>query len=188
MAAPDLTIWTLGHGHSEFDDYLALLGDNSIETVVDIRSIPTIRFAPWFSRANLEPALISSGLNYVFLGDRLGGRPHGDRYYDAEGHTLYEEVNAERWFVEGIDRLQTLAASTRVALTCLEEEPERCHRHPLLGRVLKDRGADVLHIRRSGLIESQTDVDQRTGSLQTSLLDAPAWRSPLPMHGGHNKP
>jgi uncharacterized protein (DUF488 family) len=188
MATPAVTLWTLGHGHSELDDYLALLADNSIDTVVDIRSIPTIRFAPWFSRANFEPALISSGLEYVYLGDRLGGRPHGDQYYDAEGHTLYEPVSAEPWFGEGIEQLETLATSGRVALTCLEEEPERCHRHPLLGRVLQDRGATVLHIRRSGLIESQADVDQRMGSLQTSLLAAPVWRSPLPMHGGHNKP
>lgn len=187
MVASVLTIWTVGHGHSEFDDYLSLLAANTIDTIVDIRSIPTIRFAPWFSRANLEPALVSAGVNYVFLGDRLGGCPQGDEYYDAEGHTLYEPLSAERWFVQGIEELEALAASNRVALTCLEEEPERCHRHPLLGRVLSERAAEVLHIRRTGQIETQADVDQRTGALQTSMLSQ-AWRSPLPMHGGHNKP
>jgi uncharacterized protein (DUF488 family) len=184
--AASTTVLTVGHGHSEFDDYLAQLHSHGVQMIVDIRSIPLIRFAPWFNRANLQPALTSAGIGYEFLGDRLGGRPEGDEFYDADGHTLYDPLSAKDWFIKGIERVEALAAGATVALTCLEEEPERCHRHPLLGRILTGRGTDVLHVRRSGTIESQADVDRRMGVHQGSLLGV-AWRSPLPMRGGHNK-
>jgi uncharacterized protein (DUF488 family) len=186
VSAKSLTVWTLGHGMSEFDDYTEILADHDIELVIDIRSKPLMRFAPRFNRGRLAPALVDAGFQYVYLGDRLGGRPTGDRYYDDDGHTLYAPLNAESWFTEGIERVEQLAAEHNVALTCIEEEPERCHRHLLVGHALESRGTDVQHIRRAGYLESHAELDQRMGVTAASFIGG-AWRSPMPMKGGHNR-
>lgn len=185
--ARGLTVWTLGHAHHEFDHYVGLLQASDIELVIDVRSIPVIRFAPWYNRAALEPALVSRGIDYEYLGDELGGRPSGDEFYDSEGHTLYQPLSSLQSFKDGVAAVEERARGRKVALTCLEEEPERCHRYPLIGEVLTRHGAEVLHIRRDGKLETQQEVDQRLGVTQGSLFGGGVWRSPLPMKEGHNR-
>lgn len=185
-AQTPLTIWTLGHGQRSFDDYVEMLTDYDIKAVVDVRSKPQTRFTPHFNRIRLQPALEEVGFRYTYLGDRLGGMPSGDKYYDKDSHTLYAAVSREPWFIAGIEQVERLAEAQNVALTCLEEEPERCHRHLLLGKILSDRGTLVDHIRHAGYTESQAELDEREGVTAASYTGA-AWRSPMPMKGGHNK-
>lgn len=185
-AAP-LTIWTLGHGQRSFDEYAEMLTDHDIEHIVDVRSKPVSRFKPHFNRDRLRAALTEVEFAYSYLGDKLGGMPSDDSYYDAAGHTLYAPLSREPWFIEAIDEIERLAATHNVAMTCLEEEPERCHRHLLLGKALTDRGIDIQHIRHAGYLESQQELDQRLGVTAASYADD-VWRSPIPMRGGHGKP
>lgn len=181
------TIWTLGHGQRSFDEYVEMLADHDIEVVVDIRSKPISRFKPHFNRDRLRPALEEIDIDYLFLGDKLGGMPKDDHFYDAAGHTLYAPLSRQPWFVDGIEQIEALAARKNVALICLEEDPERCHRHLLIGKTLADRGSDVQHIRHAGYVESQAELDERMGVTAASFT-ADAWRSPIPMRGGHGKP
>jgi uncharacterized protein (DUF488 family) len=180
------TIWTLGHGQRSFDEYVEMLADHDIKEVVDIRSKPLARFQPHFNRDRFRVALTEIDLEYRYLGDKLGGMPKADVYYDAEGHTLYAPLSSEPWFVAAIDEVARLGAKHGVALICLEEEPERCHRHLLVGKALSDRGVDVQHIRHAGYLESQQELDERMGVTAASYTGG-AWRSPIPMQGGHGK-
>jgi uncharacterized protein (DUF488 family) len=180
------TIWTLGHGQRSFDEYVEMLTDYDIKAVVDIRSKPLARFYPHFNRNRLQPALEEVGFAYTYLGDRLGGMPSGDEHYDKESHTLYAPISREPWFIAGIEQVEQLAETHNVALLCLEEQPERCHRHLLLGKTLTDRRAQVEHIRHAGYTESQTELDERLDITAASYTED-AWRSPMPMKGGHNK-
>jgi uncharacterized protein (DUF488 family) len=181
-----VTVWTLGHGQRSFDDYVEMLTDHDARVVVDVRSKPQTRFTPHFNRNRLTASLEEIGFEYVFLGDRLGGMPGKERYYDADGHTLYALISREPWFSDGIEQVEKLATAQNVVLTCLEEEPERCHRHLLIGKILADRGVDVQHIRHAGYSESQGELDDRMGVTPASF-SAGAWRSPMPMKSGHNK-
>ncbi len=56
---------------------------------------------------------------------------------------------------------------------CSEENPSRCHRHLLIGRVLRERDVPVSHIRGDGRIETETDLAARESSsdLQPSLFE-----------------
>jgi uncharacterized protein (DUF488 family) len=182
-----VTVWTVGHAHHPWDHYRKLLESAAIELVVDVRSRPYSRYAEHFNREQLQPALEHVALRYLWLGERLGQRPTDDKFYDAEGYVLYERLAAQKWFLKDIGRIEHEAGQQRVALTCLEEEPERCHRYWLLGKLLVQRGAEVCHIRRDGSVERQADIDHRLGLTQVSLFDAttPIWRSPLPMRDEH---
>ena len=61
---------------------------------------------------------------------------------------------------------------------CSEENPLVCHRHLLVGRVLCERGADYLHIRADGQLQSEADLRHKETQpvLFPDLADL-EWRS-----------
>ena len=74
---------------------------------------------------------------------------------------LYGRLAATPAFRDGIDRVLAGAQAQRIALLCSEEDPSRCHRHLLIGRVLRERGVPVTHIRRGGHVETEADLAAR---------------------------
>lgn len=178
------TVYTVGHSAHTFEKFASLLAAYRIDVVVDTRSAPYSRFAPQFDREILHRALGKSGIRYLFLGDSLGGRPENPAYYDAQGHVLYSRITKDALFVSGIERLERGIAEFRVATMCGEEDPAHCHRRLLVGRVLVERGHELLHIRADARLETDADVAAQSGKSlvneQPALfaeLDEDQWRS-----------
>lgn len=178
------TVYTIGHSAHAWEDFAALLKEHRINVVVDLRSAPYSRFAPQFDHEVLERKLAEAGVKHLFLGAELGGRPSGPQYYDKEGHVLYGRMTADREFQAGIERLERGIAGFRVALLCGEEDPAHCHRRLLVGRVLAERGHELLHIRGDGRLQSEADLTAESGKPlvkeQPALfaeLEEDQWRS-----------
>jgi hypothetical protein len=55
---------------------------------------------------------------------------------------------------------------------CSEEDPARCHRHLLIGRVLRERGVSFLHIRGDGRLQPDEELTAAEGPApaQTALF------------------
>jgi uncharacterized protein (DUF488 family) len=119
---------------------------------------------PHFDAEPLREALARCVIDYVPLGRELGGRPEGDEFYDEKDRVLYGRLAASPEFQQGIDRVVGGARSYRIALLCSEENPSRCHRHLLIGRVLRERGVAVSHIRGDGRLETEVDLATRENS------------------------
>jgi uncharacterized protein (DUF488 family) len=177
-------VYTVGHSTHSYDEFAALLISQSIDVVVDTRSAPYSRFAPQFDREILQRSLAESGIKYIFLGGELGGRPKNPAYYDSQGHVLYGRMTADHAFVAGIERLERGIADFRVALLCGEEDPAHCHRRLLVGRVLSERGHELLHIRAVEGLQTDAQVTAESGKplvdTQPALfaeLDEDQWRS-----------
>ena len=84
-----MNIFTIGHSNHNWEDFAELLRHNDIELLVDTRSKPVSRFAP-FSNARIMPALLEEvGIDYEFMGGILGGKPADPRFYDAKGKPDY---------------------------------------------------------------------------------------------------
>jgi uncharacterized protein (DUF488 family) len=178
------TVYTVGHSSHSFETFAGLLAGNGIEVVVDTRSAPYSKFAPQFDREVLQKNLAGSSIKYLFLGEELGGRPKGDSFYDENGRVLYGKRISSPIFLSGMDRLERGIAQFRVALMCGEEDPAHCHRRLLIGRVLVERGHDLLHIRADGHIETESEVEQLSRKPLTikqpalfAELDEDQWRS-----------
>ena len=189
-AAPHL--FTIGHSNQPLDDFLGLLQQQGIEVIADVRTVPWSRYVPHFNAKALGAALAQRTIEYVAFGRELGGRPEGEEFYDDQGHVRYGRLAASPAFQEGLDRVLARAQTSRVALLCSEEDPSRCHRHLLIGRVLWERGVPVSHIRRDGRIEIEADLaasetsagSQTRNDSQATLFDHdPQWRSPRPVSG-----
>ena len=156
-------VYTVGHSAHTYEVFVALVTGQKIDVVVDIRSSPYSGFAPQFDREILLRSLAASNIKYIFLGDELGGRPKNPEYYDARGRVLYGRMKADRDFEVGIERLERGIAGFRVALMCGEEDPSHCHRRLLVGRVLIERGHQLLHIRGDGRLETDAEVAADSG-------------------------
>lgn len=143
-------LWTIGHSTRTIDDFIALLVENGIKLVADVRMFPGSRRYPQFGREALEKSLSEHGIRYQhFL--ELGGRRKAEpdskntawRNESFRGYADYMEMEE---FGEGIARLVELAEKTGpTAIMCAEAVWWRCHRS-LISDYLKTRGVEVLHI------------------------------------------
>lgn len=183
-AAPGL--FTIGHSNAALGDVLDLLQQHGIQAVADVRTVPRSRYVPHFSAGPLRDALAGRGIGYLPMGRELGGRPEGGEFYDQDGRVLYGRLAATPAFGHGLDQVLAEARAQRIALLCSEEDPSRCHRHLLIGRVLRERGVPVSHLRHDGRIETGAGLAARelSGTPQDTLFGSrpveDEWKSPRP--------
>jgi uncharacterized protein (DUF488 family) len=104
------------------------------------------------------------GFKYLYLGKELGGRPKNKEYYDASGHVLYDRIAEAPPFTNGVERLLKGIKKFRVALLCSEENPANCHRRLLVGKVLRDHGVIVEHVRGNGRVELEEELSREEKS------------------------
>ena len=69
----ETAIWTLGHSTRSLDEFLALLDENGIQAIADVRSHPGSRHYPQFGQESLRESLTQHGLSYRWF-QALGGR------------------------------------------------------------------------------------------------------------------
>lgn len=151
-------LYTIGHGNRKPDEFLDLLKRYDVEYLIDVRSQPYSRFSPSFNREDLSFFMQDNGVQYVFMGDSLGGRPADLACY-IDGKIDYEIVMTKEFFLEGIQRLKTAySKNLKVALMCSETDPCECHRSKLIGRVLESEGLDLRHIDEKGRLKDQRHV------------------------------
>lgn len=168
-----LEVYTIGHSNVPADDIVTLLRKHGIQTLVDVRSVPYAQYSTQFNREMFNHTLDDAGIEYLFAGEYLGGRPKDRTCYvkvpdpkgkDGEAERVdYAEVAKRPWFQKGLTRLVEIARRRRTAIMCSEEDPSRCHRHNLVTQSLLELGATVWHIRGTGDMEkarSKADEEQ----------------------------
>jgi uncharacterized protein (DUF488 family) len=167
-------LFTIGHSTHSVERFIGLLKRQGVTAVADVRSVPASRFTPQFNREALKQALESRGIYYVFLGKELGARSTDPRCYES-GKVQYGRLAQTPEFAAGIDRLLDGASRYCIAIMCAEQEPLGCHRTVLVSRVLTEHGAEILHIRGNGSIETHAEAMVRLRKkhhlMQPSLLD-----------------
>lgn len=163
------------------ESFLAQLAKFNIEAIVDVRSSPYSKYTPHFSQDNLKLSLKNAGLKYVFLGKELGGMPKDESFYDDEGHVLYWKIAESELFKRAIERVRNGSTLYTIALMCGEENPSGCHRRLLVSRVLREQGIEVGHVRGSGEVHSEFDLEaQEKPSEQLTIFSVASeepWRS-----------
>ena len=167
------TIWSIGHSNHELPKFVGLLRGAGVEVIADVRSQPYSRFNPQFNRETLRAALLESGIDYVFLGDELGGRPPEADCYDADGHVLYGKLAETDRFRDGLHRLVSGSQDFRVAMMCSEGDPAKCHRHLLIARALTAEAIPVRHIRPDGTTITETELATQTAEQPVLFGDEP---------------
>ncbi len=163
-------LYTIGHSNHSWDRFVRLLEDNGIMTLVDVRTAPYSRYNPQFNKENLESALAQHGIQYVYAGKYLGGRPADPACYksrmlptvnaDYLHEVDYHEIMKRPWFVQAVHRLLELANEQTTVIMCSEENPAKCHRHHMIVQYLmvEHPEVNVRHIRGDGTVFSACSI------------------------------
>jgi uncharacterized protein (DUF488 family) len=163
-------IYTIGHSTHSVQDFIVLLKSRGITGIADVRSAPFSRFQPQFNRETLANSLNDSGIEYVFVGDALGGRSANEEDYE-NGRVVYARLKQNDRFENGVQRVILVSEKYTLALMCSEKEPLECHRTLLVGQTLFEQSVSVTHIHANGTIESHENAIQRL--LKSFKLDEP---------------
>lgn len=153
--SPERTLYTVGHSNHTAEALLALLAAHGIGCVVDVRSRPYSRW-PQFGRERMVAWLRAGGVDYVWMGDSLGGRPEDPALLGPDGAPDYDAMARDPAFLDGLDALlRRLDRPARVAVLCSEGDPARCHRERLIAPAAQARGVTVRHILRDGTLADE---------------------------------
>jgi uncharacterized protein (DUF488 family) len=158
-------ILTVGHSTHPIERFLELLRSGGVETVADVRRYPGSRRNPQFNAGDLRAALAEIGIEYVQLGDDLGGRrsartargaakqgSQADSAWRNRSFAAYAAHMESDDFARGVARLEQLGRTHRTAFIGAEADWHRCHRR-LIADALVARGWRVRHLRADGRLE-----------------------------------
>ncbi len=150
MTQQSLTIWTIGHGTRNGEEFVQMLQEAGIQCLVDVRSYPGSRRNPQFSREPLAALLANRGIQYQWEGEGLGGfrKPKADSKNIAlrsNGFRGYADYMESEEFKKAIELLIEQAQETKIAYMCAERLPWQCHRS-LISDYLVMQGVTVIHL------------------------------------------
>ncbi len=142
-----MTIFTIGYEGLNIDDFMSLLSEHGIETVVDIRELPLSR-KPGFSKKALANVLNLSGLEYVHIVELGCPRPVRDGYRADGDWKLYTTgfMTYLKKQKGAVAKLVDLAQSSTCALLCYEADFNFCHRSMVADAVRKRCDTGIKHI------------------------------------------
>lgn len=127
-------IFTLGTSARPLAEFIAILKSRDIKAVADVRRFPTSRFS-YFRAKDLAAALAEQGIEYIPMGEELGGYRDGG----------YRAFTATAGFEQGLAALEDVARREATAVICAERLPWQCHRR-FIALHLQERGWSVRHI------------------------------------------
>ncbi len=138
MQLSEISIWTIGHSNRSIKHFLDLLEEQEIEVLVDVRRFPMSK-VKHFKREEMKRWLGEHGIEYVWMGEELGG-------YRRGGYKAYTKTEQ---FREGIKKLLQIAKQKKACIMCLEPNPKYCHRR-YISAYLEQKGVEVIHILKKG--------------------------------------
>lgn len=131
----DKVIYSIGTSNRTIEEFIEILKNFQIERAVDVRSFPKSSRFPHFEREAIRESLEKAGVEYFYLGDKLGGFRKGG----------YEEHMKTQEFLKGIEELEKIAKERLTVFFCAEKLFLNCHRR-FISKTLTDRGWQVLHV------------------------------------------
>jgi uncharacterized protein (DUF488 family) len=149
-------LYTIGHGESSVEEFLARARRAGLTSIVDVRSIPASRRHPQFAGTAMDAWLRAAGIDYRWERDLGGFRraspesPNiGLRNPSFRGYADYMATQPFAAALAGV----LDDAGERVAVMCSETLWWRCHRRLIADAAVLQHGAGVLHVDARGEVE-----------------------------------
>jgi uncharacterized protein (DUF488 family) len=138
---PMPSLFTIGHSNCPLADFLALLAENKIEWLADVRRFPGSRRYPQFGRDALITALAESKIAYTHF-PALGGRrttrtdASPNSAWRVAAFAAYADYMLTDDFKTAFAELRILAQKSPTAIMCAEALPWQCHRRLIADQLL----------------------------------------------------
>lgn len=142
-----MTIYTIGHSNHKLETFFGFLHRFEIQLLIDIRSIPYSKYHPQFNHDVFKESVILEGIEYQYLGDKVGGKYSDSNIQFIDGGVDYSKVACLQKFLDGIDSLIKLSYENQnIVLMCVEKDPYSCHRFALISHALSKKHIISKHI------------------------------------------
>ena len=143
MATRRPALYTIGHSNRTSEEFIALLLDNRVKRLADIRTVPRSRYNPQFNGDTLSRALARVGIEYVHMpslgGFRTARTDSSNTGWRTPGFRSYADYMASEEFKHGLKELEKWAKKKRTAVMCSEAVPWRCHRSLTSDALIRDK-------------------------------------------------
>ncbi len=173
--------FTIGHSNHSIENFLRLLEKYKINLLIDVRSFPYSKFVSQFNKENLKYFLKEKKINYLYLGNKLGGKYKDINLLFPDGTPNYKKVMQSLKYNTGLKKvIDLINKGNNVALMCLEKNPIDCHRFNLISRSLEIRGVKVLHIMENGNLKTNNEVkDELVKEFMNNYYNLSLFNEPL---------
>ena len=150
------TLWTIGHSTRSWGEFEALLRENGVEALADVRRFAGSRRNPQFSPDAMTLALAEAGIRYwplPALGGRRDPRPDSpNTAWRVDAFRGYADYMASAEYIRARNGLMEVALRDRTCVMCAEAVWWRCHRR-LIADDFVARGWRVFDILGPGKVE-----------------------------------
>ena len=155
-----MEIYTIGHSNYPYNKLIEMIKKYNINCVVDIRETPYSKYNVQYNKEDFYKSLKKSGYIYIYMGKEFGAKRLNPVSYTLEGYADFEKVIKEDIFLNGIKRLKNgCSLGYKIVLLGAMQDPIRCHRSILMGRILRKEGFEVHHIVHEGHIEDERYIE-----------------------------
>jgi uncharacterized protein (DUF488 family) len=155
-------IYTVGHSTHQLDYFLELLGEFSVNCLIDVRSVPASSYNPQYNKEPLSNFLKKKEVIYFHFAEEFGARYTDPDLLDDEGKVDFEKVRKSWNFKNGIERLWLgNDKGLTIALMCSESEPFDCHRFSMISIALEKEGFEVKHILKDKTLKSNAELEKQ---------------------------
>lgn len=140
-----MTLFTIGYERHGLPDFVRILSEAGVKTVIDVRALANSRRAG-FSKRMLSASLGEAGIGYAHL--KALGTPKAGRDANRSGDMarfweIVDAALAEPAAQLALQEAREIATKSGPAcLMCLEAEPHHCHRL----RVAEMLGMATVHL------------------------------------------
>ncbi len=156
MAEP---FFTIGHSTRTIDEFLALVQESRVESVVDVRRLPGSKRHPQFDQDALASSLRTAGIAYHRAEGLTGRRPvsrdapfETNAWWQNRSFHNYADHALSADFGQALDELRAEGRERRVTVMCSESVWWRCHRRIIADHLLA-RDEAVRHILGPGHVD-----------------------------------
>ena len=168
-------IFTVGHSTHSLDYFLELLQSQSVNCLVDVRSVAASAYNPQFNKGPLSNFLKRNGIIYMHFAEEFGARHTDPDLLDDEGKVDFDKVRRSWSFKSGVERLWNgVEKGFTISLMCSEGEPFDCHRFSMVSVALEKDGFQVKHIMKDKTIKTNTQLENQLLKKYDKIIPKPS--------------
>lgn len=166
-----MEIYTIGYSSFQKDDFIAVLKEYGINSVIDVRSSPYSAFHTDYNKEILQKTLKDNNIFYRNYKNEFGAR-QTDRQYYPEGYLSFSLFVKSEAFQSGMNKIiNAIPLGYTFALMCSEKDPLTCHRTIMVAREFHKNNIGIKHILSDKTTISQEDIENRLVKMYFSDRD-----------------
>lgn len=156
-----MEIFTIGYAGFEIEDFIKVLKEHNINSLIDVRSTPFSKFHTDYNKPLLCKVLHEKGIVYRNYNKEFGARQDNKIYY-PNGYLDFSMFTKSNVFIEGMQKIiKAIPLGYNFVLMCSEKDPITCHRAIMISKAFYDNGVSINHILSDGQIITQSDIEAR---------------------------